>query len=170
VRASDVHKATVVAGVRVPGPRPGERRGETKTFATTTRGLRELTDWLIGHGVTDVAMESTACTGGQCMPRSRASCRRPRERTAREMVPGRKTDVKDCEWLAQCSNAACLRGSFVPPRAGRDLRIDALAQGAHRERGHHVNRIEKTLELAQIKIGCVVTDLMGKTGRAISRR
>src|SRR2546425_2512391 len=55
----DVHKATVVAGVRVPGPRPGERRGETKTFATTTRGLRELTDWLIGHGVTDVAMEST---------------------------------------------------------------------------------------------------------------
>ena len=55
----DVHKATVVAGVRVPGPRRGERRSETKTFATTTRGLRELTDWLIAHGVTDVAMEST---------------------------------------------------------------------------------------------------------------
>lgn len=55
----DVHKATVVACVRVSGPRPGERRGETKTFATTTGGLAALGDWLRGHGVTEVAMEST---------------------------------------------------------------------------------------------------------------
>ena len=55
----DVHKATVVAAVRVPGGPSGERRGETKTFVTTTRGLRELTDWLRTHGVTHVAMEST---------------------------------------------------------------------------------------------------------------
>jgi len=55
----DVHKATVVAGVRVPGPQPSARRGETKTFATTTRGLRDLTNWLLTHGVTAVAMEST---------------------------------------------------------------------------------------------------------------
>ena len=56
----DVHKATVVASVRVPGPRRGERRSEIKTFATTARGLTELAQWLIGHGVTDVAMESTS--------------------------------------------------------------------------------------------------------------
>ena len=56
----DVHKATVVACVRMPGARPGERHSETKTFATTTRGLTELTHWLVGHGVTDVAMESTS--------------------------------------------------------------------------------------------------------------
>ena len=55
----DVHKASVVAGVRVPGPGRGERRGETKTFATTARGLRELREWVVGHGVTHVALEST---------------------------------------------------------------------------------------------------------------
>ncbi len=165
----DVHKATVVACVRVPSPRRGERRGETKTFATTTRGLTELADWLTGHGVTDVAMEST---GVYWRPVYAAL-----ENTVRlvlvnarhvKMVPGRKTDVRDCEWLAQLLECGLLRASFVPPRAVRDLRdLTRLRKTLIRERGHHVNRIEKTLELAGIKIGCVVTDLMGKTGRAI---
>ena len=85
-----------------------------------------------------------------------------------QMVPGRTTDVQDCEWLAQLLECGLRRGSFVPPRAVRDLRdLTRLRKALIRERGHHVNRIEKTLELAQIKIGCVVTDLMGKTGRAI---
>ena len=85
-----------------------------------------------------------------------------------KMVPGRKTDVRDCEWLAQLLECGLLRASFVPPRAVRDLRdLTRLRKALIRERGHHVNRIEKTLELAQIKLGCVVTDLMGKTGRAI---
>jgi transposase len=165
----DVHKATVVACVRVPGPRPGERRGETKTFATTMRGLRELTDWLIAQGVTDVAMESTgvywrpvyAVLEGT-VPLVLVNARHVK------MVPGRKTDVRDCEWLAQLLECGLLRGSFVPPRAVRDLRdLTRLRKTLIRERGHHVNRIEKTLELAQLKLGCVVTDLMGKTGRAI---
>src|SRR2546427_3781812 len=119
----DVHKATVVACVRVPSPRRGERRGETKTFATTTRGLTELADWLTGHGVTDVAMEST---GVYWRPVYAAL-----ENTVRlvlvnarhvKMVPGRKTDVRDCEWLAQLLECGLLRGSFVPPAAVRDLR------------------------------------------------
>jgi transposase len=165
----DVHKATVVAGVRVPGPRPGERRGETKTFATTTRALRELTDWLIGHGVTDVAMESTGVYWRPVYAALEGLAQVVLVNARHvKMVPGRKTDVKDCEWLAQLLECGLLRGSFVPPRAVRDLRdLTRLRKALIRERGHHVNRIEKTLELAQIKIGCVVTDLMGKTGRAI---
>lgn len=165
----DVHKATVVACVRVPGGQRGERRGETKTFATTTRGLTELTDWLGRHGVTEVAMESTGVywrpVYAALEPTVRVLLVNARHV---KMVPGRKTDVRDCEWLAQLLECGLLRASFVPPRAVRDLRdLTRLRKTLIRERGHHVNRIEKTLELAQIKIGCVVTDLMGKTGRAI---
>jgi len=165
----DVHKATVVAGVRVPGPQPGTRRGETKTFATTTRGLSELTDWLSAHGVTDVAMESTGVywrpVYGALEGRVQLVVVNARHV---KMVPGRKTDVKDCEWLAQLLECGLLRGSFVPPRAVRDLRdLTRLRKALIRERGHHVNRIAKTLELAHLKLSCVVTDLMGKTGRAI---
>ena len=85
-----------------------------------------------------------------------------------QMVPGRKTDVRDSEWLAQLLECGLLRGSFVPAPAVRDLRdLTRLRKALIRERGHHVNRIEKTLELANIKLGTVVTDIMGKTGRAI---
>src|SRR3989442_15819284 len=165
----DVHKATVVAGVRVPGPRPGARRGETKTFATTTRGLRELTDWLVGHGVSDVAMESTGVYWRPVYAALEGLVQVVLVNARHvKMVPGRKTDVKDCEWLAQLLECGLLRGSFVPPRAVRDLRdLTRLRKALIRERGHHVNRIAKTLELAHLKLSCVVTDLMGKTGRAI---
>src|SRR5436309_10155414 len=165
----DVHKATVVAGVRVPGPRHGERRGETKTFATTTHGLTELSDWLRAHGVTDVAMESTGVYWRPVYAVLETTVRVVLVNARHmKMVPGRKTDVRDCEWLAQLLECGLLRASFVPPRAVRDLRdLTRLRKTLIRERGHHVNRIEKTLELAQIKLSGVVTDLMGKTGRAI---
>src|SRR2546425_12537207 len=165
----DVHKAAVEAGVGRPGPRPGARRGETKPFATTTRGLRDLTDWLVGHGVTDVAMESTGVYWRPVYAALEGLVQVVLVNARHvKMVPGRKTDVKDCEWLAQLLECGLLRGRFVPPRAGRDLRdLTRLRKALIRERGHHVNRIEKTLELAQIKIGCVVTDLMGQTGPAI---
>lgn len=165
----DVHKKTVVACVRQPGQRPGERRGETKTFVTTMRGLAELRDWLLAHEVTDVAMESTGVywrpvyavlegTVAVVLVNARHV----------KMVPGRKTDVKDCEWLAQLLECGLLRGSFVPPQPVRDLRdLTRLRKTLIRERSHHVNRIAKTLELAQIKLGSVLTDIMGKTGRAI---
>src|SRR2546426_10359223 len=85
-----------------------------------------------------------------------------------KMVPGRKTDVRDCEWLAQLLECGLLRGSFVPPAAGRDLRdLTRFRKTLIRERGPHVNRLAKILELANPKLGCVVTDIMGKTGRAI---
>src|SRR6266705_5314722 len=95
----DVHKATVVAGVRVPGPQPGARRGETTTFATTTRGLRDLTNWLRTHGVTVVAMEST---GVYWKPVYEALEHDFKTIVVNAQhiknVPGRKTDVKDCAW------------------------------------------------------------------------
>jgi len=165
----DVHKATVVAGVRVPGPQPGARRGETKTFATTTRGLRDLTNWLLTHGVTAVAMESTGVYWRPVYEALEGIVQLVVVNARHvKMVPGRKTDVKDSEWLAQLLECGLLRGSFVPPRAVRDLRdLTRLRKALIRERGHHVNRIAKTLELAHLKLSCVVTDLMGKTGRAI---
>lgn len=165
----DVHKATVVGCVRVPGERHKERRAQTKTFATTMGGLGKFADWLTAHGVTHVAMESTGVywrpvyavlegTVDLLLVNARHV----------KMVPGRKTDVRDCEWLAQLLECGLLRGSFVPPPAVRDLRdLTRYRKALIRTRSHSVNRVAKTLELANIKLGCVVTDLMGKTGRAI---
>jgi len=131
--------------------------------------LRELLAWLISHGVTHVAMESTGVYWRPVFAVLEGSIH-VRLVNARhvKMVPGRKTDVRDCEWLAQLLECGLLRGSFVPPAAVRDLRdLTRLRKTLIRERGHHVNRIEKILELANIKIGTVITDIMGKTGRAI---
>lgn len=165
----DVHEATVVACVRLPGSRPDTRQAETKTFATTLRALEALAAWLTARGVTHVAMESTGVywrpvyavlegTVALVLVNARHV----------KMVPGRKTDVRDCEWLAQLLECGLLRGSFVPSHAVRDLRdLTRLRKTLIRERSHHVNRIAKTLELANIKLGTVVTDIMGKTGRAI---
>ncbi len=111
----DVHKATVVACVQVPEPQPGARRGETKTFATTTRGLSDLTTWLLTHGVTDVAMESTGVYWRPVYDALEGSVQLVVVNARHvKMVPGRKTDVKDCEWLAQLLEC------------GRSARFDAL--------------------------------------------
>ena len=165
----DVHKETVVGCVRVPGPEPGERQAETKTFATTLQGLRALAAWLTAHEVTLVAMESTGVYWRPvyAVLEGTVPVRLVNARHVK-MLPGRKTDVRDSEWLAQLLECGLLRGSFIPPVAVRDLRdLTRLRKTLIRERGHHVNRIAKTLELANIKLGSVVTDIMGKTGRAI---
>jgi transposase len=165
----DVHKATVVACVRMPGPRPDTRHAETKTFATTLQGLEALAAWLTAHEVTHVAMESTGVYWRPVFAvlEGTVEVRLVNARHVK-MPPGRKTDVRDCEWLAQLLECGLLRGSFIPPAAVRDLRdLTRLRKALIRERGHHVNRITKTLELANIKLGSVVTDIMGKTGRAI---
>jgi len=111
----DVHKKTVVACVREPGQRRGERRGETKTFATTMRGLGELRDWLLGPEVTDVAMESTGVYWRPVHAVLEGTVEVVLVNARHvKMVPGRKTDGKDCEWLAQLLECGLLRGSFVP--------------------------------------------------------
>lgn len=165
----DVHKKSVVGCVRLPGACPGDRRTETRTFGTTLRELRELAAWLTGHEVTRVAMESTGvywrpvyAVLEDAMAVLLVNARHVKQ------LPGRKTDVRDCEWLAQLLECGLLRASFVPPRAVRDLRdLTRLRKSLIRARAQHVNRIAKTLELANIKVGSVATDLMGKTGRAI---
>ncbi|MBM4440143.1 MAG: IS110 family transposase [Candidatus Rokubacteria bacterium] len=165
----DVHKATVVACVRIPGARPRERRAETRTFSTTTTGLAQLREWLLSHEVTNVALESTGVYWRPVYAalEDRLELVLVNARHVK-MVPGRKTDVRDCEWLAHLLECGLLRASLVPPRAVRDLRdLTRRRKSLIRERGHHVNRIAKTLELAQLKLSCVVTDIMGKTGRAI---
>jgi len=164
----DVHKRTVVATARIPGPE-GKRVSRTESFATTSTGLRELAAWLMDHRVTHVAMESTGVYWRPVYASLEGSVQvalvNPR---AVKHVPGRKTDVQDSEWLAQLLECGLLRASFIPPLAIRDLRdLTRYRKVLIRERSHHVNRVEKTLELAQIKLGSVVTDLMGKTGRAI---
>lgn len=165
----DVHKETVVACVRQPGGQRLQRRGEVRTFSTVTRGLLELAAWLQSERITHVAMESTGVYW------------RPVYAVLEEQfeillvnarhikgVPGRKTDVRDCEWLAQLLECGLLRGSFVPPQAIRDLRdLTRFRKSLVHERADHVNRIAKLLEMANIKLGSVATDIMGKTGRAI---
>ena len=165
----DVHKATVVACVRRPGPQPDARHAETQTFATTLRGLEALAAWLTAHEVTHVAMESTGVYWRPVFAVLEGTVQVQLVNARHvKMLPGRKTDVRDCEWLAQLLECGLLRGSFIPPAAVRDLRdLTRLRKTLIRERGHHVNRIAKTLELANIKLGTVVTDIMGKTGRAI---
>jgi transposase len=168
----DVHKETVVGCVRVPGVQDSERGTEKKTFATTLRGLRELAAWLAAHAVSHVAMESTGVYWRPVYAVLEGTVQVLLVNARHvKMVPGRKTDVRDCEWLAQLLECGLLRGSFVPPAAVRDLRdLTRLRKTLIRERGHHVNRIAKILELANIKLGIVVTDIMGKTGRAILQR
>jgi transposase len=165
----DVHKTTVVACVRRPGPRPDARHAETATFATTLRGLEALAAWLTAHEVTHVAMESTGVYWRPVFAVLEGTVQVQLVNARHvKMLPGRKTDVRDCEWLAQLLECGLLRGSFIPPAAVRDLRdLTRLRKTLIRERGHHVNRIAKTLELANIKLGTVVTDILGKTGRAI---
>jgi transposase len=165
----DVHKKTVVGCVRVPGAKRGERATEKRSFATTLRGLRELLAWLVAHEATHVAIESTGVYWRPVYAVLEGTVQVLLVNARHvKMVPGRKTDMRDCEWLAQLLECGLLRGSFVPPAAVRDLRdLTRLRKTLIRERGHHVNRIGKILELANIKLGSVVTDIMGKTGRAI---
>lgn len=160
----DVHKDSVWACARVDG------RQLVEQFGTASRELLRLGDWLAGHGVTIVAMESTGVFWkpvwnllegrvGQVMLVNAQHVRQ---------VPGRKTDVKDCQWIAQLLEHGLLRASFVPDRPQRELR-DLTRQRTQLlgDRARVVNRVQKTLEDANIKLASVATDITGKSGRAI---
>ena len=164
----DVHKATVVATVRVPGE-DGGRRVVTETFGTMTPDLIALREWLQAFGVTQVALEST---GVYWKPiyyvLEDAFELRLINMQALKHVPGRKTDVKDSEWLAQLLECGLLRGSFVPPPPIRELRdITRYRVQQTRERSREVNRLQKVLEDAGVKLTSVLTDVMGASGRAM---
>ena len=163
----DVHKRQVVACIRTPG---GGRKGLTRTFGTTTPELLNLLTWLTEHQVDKVAMESTGVYWRPVYQVLEGSVGEILLVNAQHVkaVPGRKTDVKDSEWLAQLLEHGLLRSSFVPPEPIRDLRdLTRFRKTLIHERSSHVNRIAKTLELANIKLGSVATDIMGKSGRAM---
>ena len=164
----DVHKKTVAACVRVPGAR-GTRAQHVRTFGTTTPELLALADWLGGHGVTHVAMESTGVYWKPVfyLLEARFTCLLANAVHIAK-VPGRKSDVQDCVWLAQLLEHGLLRGSFVPPIPIRELRdLTRYRKSVIEERTRETSRLHKVLEDAGIKLTSVATDVLGKSGRAI---
>jgi transposase len=162
----DVHKRTVVACLIVAGTH-GEPRKEIRTFGTMTEDLLELSDWLAAAGCTHVAMESTGVYW-KPLYNLLEEAFTPLLVNAWHIkaVPGRKTDVKDCEWIAELLRHGLLRGSFVPERPQRELReLTRYRTALVRERAAEVSRLQKTLEGANIKLASVATDIMGNSGR-----
>jgi transposase len=164
----DVHKATVVACVRLPGPK-GKRKIEQREFGTTTPQLLELRDWLIECGVELVGMEAT---GVYWKPvyyvlEDAMECWLLNARHMRN-VPGRKTDMADAAWIAQLVEHGLVRPSFVPPKPIRELRNLARYRKAQiEERTREVQRLDKILQDAGIKLSSVASDLRGVSSRAI---
>lgn len=164
----DVHKNTVMACVRVPGP-DGGRVSTVRQFRTFTAGLRQLRDWLVAEQVTQVAMEATgvywkpvwhvleAATGLELMLVNAHAVRN---------MPGRKTDVADAVWLAQLCECGLLRPSFVPPPVIAQLRdLTRYRKKLIEERSRETQRIQKLLEDAGIKLDSVVSDILGLSAR-----
>jgi transposase len=166
----DVHKRTVVACIRRVGP-AGEVDQQVCSFGTMTDELRALSDWLASQAVARVAMESTGVYWKPIF--NLLEARFPVMLVNAQhikQVPGRKTDVKDCQWIAQLLQHGLLRPSFIPPLPIRELR-DLTRQRTQliRERASVSNRVEKVLEDANIKLASVATEVLGKSGRAMIR-
>lgn len=164
----DVHKESVVACVRHMVD--GKVGTEVKTFKTMTEGLMALSEWLSAEGCTHIALEATGVywkpvwhilSDGefQLVLANAAHVKN---------VPGRKTDVNDATWLADLMAHGLIRASFVPDEPTQQMR-DLLRTRKQlvRERSSHIQRIQKTLEDANIKLDCVVADIMGLSGRRI---
>jgi transposase len=164
----DVHKDTVVACVRVVSD--GAVNSEVRTFDTTTPGLLALSAWLAESGCTHVAMEATGVywkpvwhvlsDGEVTLILANAA--------HVKNVPGRKTDVADAAWLADLLAHGLIRASFVPEAPTQEMRVLLRTRKQLvREQASHVQRIQKTLEDANIKLASVLTQIMGVSGRAI---
>ncbi len=164
----DVHKRTVVACLLTPGAKR-ERRQETRTFGTMTDDLLALADWLAEGGCTHVAMEATGAYWKPVYNILEGQFELLVVNAQHvKAVPGRKTDVRDAEWLADLLQHGLLRGSFIPPPPQRELRdLTRYRTALVRERATEVNRLQKTLEGANLKLASVATDVLGATGRAI---
>src|SRR4051812_15473467 len=162
----DVHKAMVVACVIAPGA-SGQPQKEIRTFGTLTDELLGLRDWLTETGCTHVAMESTGVYWKPIWNLLEGSFTLLLANARHiKAVPGRKTDVRDSEWIADLLQHGLLQPSFVPGRPQRELReLTRYRTSLIRERAAEVNRLQKTLEGANIKLAAVATDIAGKSGR-----
>ncbi|HEY3320018.1 MAG TPA: IS110 family transposase [Planctomycetota bacterium] len=167
----DVHKNTICAWIRYLDEH-GQLIEKYREFGTMTGELLALCVWLAEHGVTHVAMESTGVFWKPVFNVLEGHvevllC------NARDVknVPGRKTDMKDSQWLAQLLQFGLLRASFMPPRPQRELRdLTRTRAGRQDEKARVANRIHKILEDANIKLGSVATDILGVTGREILQK
>lgn len=162
----DVHKATVVACVWIRDA-AGQSRKETKTFGTMTPELLVLHDWLAAHGVTHVAMESTGVFWQPVYNLLEDSFQVLLVNAEHiKRVPGRKTDVADCEWIADLLAHGLLRGSFIPPQPIRELRdLTRYRKSLIDERVREMNRLHKLLQSANLKLSSVASDVLGLSGR-----
>jgi transposase len=164
----DVHKKSVVAAVRLLNA-DGSLTTQVRSFATTTSALLDLVAWLLSLQVTHVAMESTGEFWKPIYNLLEGNFTVLVVNAAHiKYVPGRKTDIKDAEWIAELLAHGLLRPSFVPPAPQRALR-DLTRQRTHliQERASVVNRLQKVLEWANIKLASVVTDISGVSARAM---
>jgi transposase len=160
----DVHKKTVAACVITP---EGQ---QTRTFRTMTQSLLELADWLVEKRVTHVAMESSGVFWKPLYNLLEGLELTLLVVNARHIkaVPGRKTDVKDAEWIADLLHHGLLRGSYIPDRPQRELReLVRYRRNLIRQRAQVVNRIQQVLEGANIKLSSVASDVVGVSGRAM---
>jgi transposase len=169
VAALDVGKASLTACVRVPDEeRPGRRRQEVRTFATTTGSLLELRDWLVCLGVSLCVMEATSVYWKPpfYLLEDALECWVVNARDVKN-VPGRaKTDRLDAVWLCKLAERGMLRPSFVPPPWQRELRdLCRYRRTLIRERAREKQRAEKLLEDTQIKLSSVISDIFGRSGR-----
>ncbi len=168
--ALDIGKKDLKACIRTPSPKgKRSRRQEIRTFATTTNTLLELRDWLMAEQVTLVVMEATGdywrgafylledCLNVILVNAAHA-----------KGLPGRKTDVSDPAWLCQLGECGLLKASFVPPEPIRHLRdLTRYRTTLTTERSREIQRLEKELEDAGIKLSAVATDITGRSARAM---
>lgn len=164
----DVHKTKVVACLITPG-KGGKPQKEIHTFGTTTDELNLLSDWLGAAGCTHVAMESTSVYWKPVyyILEGNFELLVVNAKDIKQ-VPGRKTDVSDAEWIAQLLRHGLLKSSFIPPKPMRELRdLTRHRKTLVREKARVINRIQKVLEDANIKLSSVASDVMGVSGRAI---
>jgi len=159
----DVHKKTVKACVMTP------QLKETRTYSTMTGDLLKLKEWLKECAVTDVAMESTGVYWKPLYNLLEGEFRVLVVNAQHiKNVPGRKTDVRDAEWIADLLKHGLVRGSFIPDREQRELReLVRYRRSLIQERSGLVNRIQKILEGANIKLSSVATNVVGVSGRAM---
>jgi transposase len=164
----DVHKRTVVV-CRLTRDDAGVRQAQTQTFGTTTSELLRVADWLTEGGCTHVGLESTGEFWKPVFNLLEGAFEVWLLNAAHiKAVPGRKTDVKDAQWIAELLAHGLVRPSFIPPRTQRELRdLTRYRTTFVRERVNLVNRVHKALESANLKLASVATDIMGVSGRAI---
>jgi transposase len=166
VAGLDVHKETIVACVRIMAGRKATR--ECRTFDTTTIGLETLLSWLTESGCTQVAMEATGVYWKPVWNILSDSTFELLVANAAHIknVPGRKTDMNDAMWIADLLSFGLIKASFVPEQEMQELRsLLRTRKQLTREQTRHVQRIQKTLEEANIKLDSVITDIMGLSGR-----